>query len=66
MHPLRVNVISPGFVEPKPEKTREYARGFPAGRLAFPDEIATAYLAVMTNPYQTGTVTVIDGGARLI
>lgn len=64
--PLRVNVVSPGFVEPKPESMREYANRFPAERLASPDEVALAYLGVMENPYMTGAVTVVDGGARLV
>ena len=31
--PVRVNAVSPGFVEPKPEQVRGYASGFPLGRL---------------------------------
>lgn len=64
--PLRINAVSPGFVEPKPQKIEEYAGQFPVGRLASMDEVASAYLWLMTNQYITGTVTVIDGGARLI
>lgn len=64
--PLRVNVVSPGFVEPKPKPIRERAGQFPAGRLGASNEIASAYLGLMENSYVTGTVTVIDGGARLI
>lgn len=64
--PLRVNVVSPGFVEPKPEPIGERAKQFPAGRLASSDEIASAYLGIMENQYVTGTVTAVDGGARLI
>lgn len=66
LSPLRINCVSPGFVEPKPESVREYAHRFPAKRLALPDEVASAYLWLMTNPYITGTVTILDGGARLI
>lgn len=64
--PLRVNVVSPGFVEPKPQPVRELARTFPAGRPARPDEVASAYLWLIANPYVTGTVMVVDGGARLV
>ena len=64
--PLRVNVVSPGFVAPKAEEVRENARRFPVKRLAFADEVAMAYLHLMVNPYITGTITVVDGGARLI
>jgi len=64
--PLRVNVVSPGFVEPKPKEIQTYADHFPAGRVASVHEVAMAYLSLMTNAYITGTITVIDGGARLI
>ena len=64
--PIRVNAVSPGFVAPKPVDTREYASGFPAGRLATTDEVADAYVALMTTPYVTGTSLTVDGGARLI
>ena len=64
--PLRVNCVSPGFVEPKPPSVQEYARRFPMKRLATMDEIASAYLWLMATPYVTGNVMVVDGGARLI
>lgn len=66
LSPLRVNCVSPGFVEPKPSSVQEYARQFPMKRLAALEEIASAYLWFMENPYVTGNVTVVDGGARLI
>ena len=64
--PLRINVVSPGFVEPKPQEIVEYATRFPAGKIGSLDDVAMAYIYLMTNPYTTGTVTVVDGGARLI
>lgn len=64
--PIRVNTVSPGFVEPKPQKIQETAARFPAGRLATQDEVANAYLSLMTNPYITGCVLKVDGGASLI
>ncbi len=64
--PLRVNAVSPGFVEPKPIKVMEYAGQFPAGRLACVSEVAEAYLYLMTSPYVTGTTLVVDGGARIV
>ncbi len=64
--PLRVNVVSPGFVEPKPKEVHEYARQFPVKRLASAKDIAMVFLHLMTSPYITGSVTVIDGGARLV
>jgi len=64
--PVRVNCVSPGFVEAKGESVQDYARQFPAGRLGTLDEIASGYLSLMVNPYVTGTINVLDGGARLI
>lgn len=64
--PLRVNVVSPGFVEPKPQEILEYATRFPAGKIASLDDVAKAYIGLLANPYITGTVSVVDGGARLI
>lgn len=64
--PLRVNAVSPGFVKPKPTEVQEYASQFPAKRLASVSDVAMAYIYLMANPYATGTVTVVDGGARLI
>lgn len=64
--PLRVNAVSPGFVEPKPKALQELANQFPAKRLASVDEVASAYLWLMENPYVTGNIIAVDGGARLI
>jgi NAD(P)-dependent dehydrogenase (short-subunit alcohol dehydrogenase family) len=64
--PLRVNVVSPGYVEPKSEETKKMAATFPLRRLGTADETALTYLYLMTNPYVTGTISVVDGGARLL
>lgn len=64
--PIRVNTVSPGYVEPKSDEMKQYAESFPLGRIASLPEVAMAYLSLMTNPYVTGTISVIDGGARLI
>ena len=64
--PLRVNAVSPGFVEPKSEAVEEMSKQFPAKRLASAEEVASAYLWLMGSQYTTGTVSVIDGGARHI
>lgn len=64
--PARINVVSPGFIEPKPEETISYSQKFPAGRLATSNEVAEAYIYLMTNDYITGSVLTVDGGARLI
>lgn len=64
--PIRVNAVSPGFVEPKADEIQKYALQFPIPRLARLDEIARAYVYLMTNTYTTGITVVVDGGARLI
>ncbi len=64
--PIRVNVVSPGFVSPKSNEVMKYARQFPAGRIALPEEVADAYIYLMESHYITGMSMVIDGGAKLI
>lgn len=64
--PIRINVVSPGFVAPKPPEIQEYASHFPLKRLASVDEVAQAYIYLMSNTYVTGTSMIVDGGARLV
>ncbi len=64
--PIRVNVVSPGFVAPKSPDVEKYARQFPSGKIASPEEVADAYIYLMESSYTTGLSVVIDGGARLI
>ncbi|WP_245619898.1 SDR family oxidoreductase [Desulfobacter vibrioformis] len=64
--PIRVNIVSPGFVAPKSQAVEKYAQQFPSGKIALPEEVADAYVYLMANPYTTGISVVIDGGARLI
>ena len=64
--PLRVNVVSPGFVAPKPAQVEQLAQRFPLGRVAAPQEVVQCYLTLLQNPYITGTTLVVDGGARLL
>lgn len=67
--PIRVNVVSPGFVDTVPSTSGRYefserlALRIPVRRLATPAEIAQAYLFLMTNAYASGTVLVVDGAA---
>lgn len=73
--PLRVNCISPGIVEtpgwnfmPPADRAALFdglRQSLPARRLGEPKDLAEAALAVMTNPYITGTVLHVDGGGRL-
>lgn len=74
--PIRVNVVSPGFVRtplwagiPEAERDAMYAAkgtALPVGRVGEPEDIAQSYLHLMTNRYCTGQVVVIDGGGVLV
>ncbi|MGZ0150544.1 SDR family oxidoreductase [Kribbella sp. WER1] len=74
--PLRVNVISPGWVDTPiwqdvagpdaPQTLATMATRLPAGRIGRPEDIAAAMLPLLRNPYITGTVLHIDGGHHLI
>jgi NAD(P)-dependent dehydrogenase (short-subunit alcohol dehydrogenase family) len=72
--PLRVNVVSPGWVDtpvwdriagPRKEQIlTERARGNPAGRLGTPDDVASAVLFLLRSRFITGAVIEVDGGQR--
>jgi len=74
--PLRVNVVSPGWVdtpiwdvvagEKKHQMQAQMADRLPVGRIGQPDDIAQAVLSVMANGFMTGTVVHVDGGQRLV
>jgi len=75
--PIRVNVISPGIVDSGPfwsalgDEARErmfsdFALRSPARRVGLPDEQADAVLFAIGNPFLTGAVIPVDGGALLM
>ncbi|MGW2403134.1 SDR family oxidoreductase [Streptomyces sp. NPDC001739] len=73
--PVRVNVISPGWVDTpiwdqlgmdKQAAFAELAGRLPVGRIGTPDDIAQAFVSVMRNGFVTGTVLHVDGGHRLM
>lgn len=75
--PVRVNVISPGIVNSGPfwsalgDEARErmfsdFAQRSPARRVGLPDEQADAVLFAIANPFLTGAVIPVDGGALLM
>ncbi|WP_326783456.1 SDR family oxidoreductase [Streptomyces sp. NBC_00151] len=72
--PVRVNVISPGWVDTpiwdqlgmdKQTAFAELAARLPARRVGTPDDIAQAFLSVIHNGFITGTVLHVDGGHRI-
>lgn len=66
--PVRINAVSPGFVERRPGDVERLAmvknieNNLPLKRLATADELVDAYLFLMNNSYTTGTVLLVDGG----
>lgn len=74
--PVRVNVVSPGWVDTpiwdtlagdsKHDRFAAMAARLPTGRVGAPDDIAQAFLALLENPFITGTVLHADGGHRLV
>ncbi|MGW6933873.1 SDR family oxidoreductase [Lentzea sp. NPDC054927] len=69
--PLRVNAVSPGVVRSPlwgPDAGQLYAdvaRTLPLQRVGEVEEIAHAYLYLMTQPWTTGTILTVDGGTVL-
>ncbi|MFF4294517.1 SDR family oxidoreductase [Streptomyces vinaceus] len=73
--PLRVNAVSPGIIdsgawdrlgEDKAAFLRGVADRNPARRTGTPDDVVRAVLYAIGNPFVTGTVLHVDGGARLV
>jgi NAD(P)-dependent dehydrogenase (short-subunit alcohol dehydrogenase family) len=74
--PIRVNGVSPGFVDTPwwsglPDEARDAlfaqaAQALPTRRIATAEDIADAVVFAATNPNMTGTVIESDGGARLV
>lgn len=76
LKPVRVNIVSPGFVRTplwngisEAEREDMYASAgekLPVGRVGLPDDLATAYLFLMQQPFATGHTLVVDGGGLLV
>jgi NAD(P)-dependent dehydrogenase (short-subunit alcohol dehydrogenase family) len=74
--PVRVNTISPGVIDtPLWDRLSEAERKalfdhatatLPARRIGQPEDVAQAVLFLMTNPFATGTVLHLEGGALLL
>lgn len=73
--PIRVNAVSPGVVRSplwasmteasREQLYRDTATAIPAGRVGEVDDIAQAYLFCLTQPFATGSILTVDGGAVL-
>lgn len=73
--PLRVNVVSPGLTdteayaamapEARDAMLAKAAATLPVRRAGRPQDLAAGYLFVIDNPFVTGTVIDIDGGALI-
>lgn len=74
--PIRVNGVSPGFIDTPwwsamPDDARrgffdEASQALPVGHIAAADEIAQVVVLAATNANTTGTILETDGGARLV
>jgi len=74
--PVRVNIVSPGFVRtplwrnlPEAEREALYAAAgerLLVGRVGEADELAEAYLFLMRQGFATGQTFVVDGGGVLV
>ncbi|AOY95457.1 short-chain dehydrogenase [Cupriavidus sp. USMAA2-4] len=74
--PIRVNLVSPGLVRTPlwanlPEADREalYAASgaaLPVGSVGEAEDLAQAYVYLMTNRYATGQTVIVDGGGVLV
>jgi NAD(P)-dependent dehydrogenase (short-subunit alcohol dehydrogenase family) len=70
--PLRINAVSPGLVltdqvrQMPAEVIDTFTSHLPISRAATPAEAALAYIYLMQNPYITGQVLPVDGGAWLV
>jgi NAD(P)-dependent dehydrogenase (short-subunit alcohol dehydrogenase family) len=52
--------------ESRDQLYRDTAAAIPAGRVGEVDDIAQAYLFCLTQPFATGSILTVDGGAVLV
>lgn len=75
--PVRVNTISPGWIDTpiwdtsalaanKPAAFEQMAQRLPARRIGRPSDIGHAAIFLMENEFTTATVLPVDGGHRLV
>ena len=73
--PIRVNVVSPGLTDTEAYSgmaddarrtmLERAAASLPAGRYGRPEDLAAAYLFAIDNPFVTGSVIDVEGGALI-
>ena len=70
--PIRVNAVSPGFVERFDNDTQRLSQvsklstvKLPLGRLVSQQSVVEAYLYLLTSEHTTGTILTVDGGSTL-
>jgi NAD(P)-dependent dehydrogenase (short-subunit alcohol dehydrogenase family) len=73
--PIRVNALSPGWVDSelwdaiggdKAALFASMAARLPVGRIGQPDDLGHAAVFLMENQFTTGTVLTVDGGHRFV
>jgi len=74
--PTRVNTVSPGIIDtplwdrmPPADRHALFkmtAEALPARRIGHAEDVGQAIIFLMTNPFATGSVLHLEGGARLI
>jgi NAD(P)-dependent dehydrogenase (short-subunit alcohol dehydrogenase family) len=72
---VRVNAVAPTFMDTPfwramsraefEDAASAFVQHVPLGRLATVDEVASAYIFLMTNAFVTGQVLAVDGGVML-
>ncbi|XP_027200238.2 LOW QUALITY PROTEIN: carbonyl reductase family member 4-like [Dermatophagoides pteronyssinus] len=69
---IRVNMISPGFIDTdmtttniKPEQLEYYRKSIPLQRIGSVEDVANATYFIATSPFITGTILTVDGGLSL-
>jgi 3-oxoacyl-[acyl-carrier protein] reductase len=65
---ITVNAVAPSLIQTEMLASRidAAARSVPLGRLGLPDEVATAVLMAIANPYMTGQTIQVNGGLHFI
>ncbi|MBD1570537.1 SDR family oxidoreductase [Aliivibrio sp. S10_S31] len=73
--PIRVNAVSPGLTATTAYKNMDTAsresmyetakQNLPVGNIGNASDVAMAYVLAVTNPYMTGSIIDVDGGALI-